>query len=260
MTTPTVLVSSYDGRRWMLLTGLAVLFVALVVFMQELEPLFRKAFPDLDTPVYMRETFLRLTLDHIVLVLVSSVISVGVGVAAAVFVTRRAGQEFEPMLSALSAIGQTFPPAAVLAIVVPLAGFGFTPTIVALTLYGLLPVVQNTIAGLRTVPPAALEAARGTGMSRTQILFKVELPLAMRVIIAGVRVSVIINIGTATIGSTVGAQSLGTPIIAGLVGDNIAYVIQGAIVVGLLAIVTDLAFERLEYRFTFGGQPGAVKP
>ena len=158
------------------------------------------------------------------------------------------------MVSALSAIGQTFPPAAVLAIVVPLAGFGFVPTIVALTLYGLLPVVQNTIAGLGTVPPATLEAARGTGMSRWQILTRVELPLAMRVIIAGVRVSVIINIGTATIGSTVGARSLGTPIIAGLVGDNIAYVIPGAAVVGLLAIVTDMAFELVERRFTFGGR------
>lgn len=258
MTTPTVLVSSYDARRWMLLAGLATLLAALVLFMRELEPVFRDAFPDLDTPVYSRETFLQLTIDHIVLVLVSSAISVSVGVAAAVFVTRRVGREFEPMVSALSAIGQTFPPAAVLAIVVPVAGFGFTPTIVALTLYGLLPVVQNTIAGLGTVPPAALEAARGTGMSRTQILFKVELPLAMRVIIAGVRVSVIINIGTATIGSTVGAQSLGTPIIAGLVGDNIAYVIQGAVVVGLLAIVTDLAFERLERRFRFGAQSGGA--
>lgn len=240
------------GGRGVLLVVLAAVLVGLVLFMEELEPLFRAWFPDLDNPLYRRETFLRLTLDHIVLVLVSSAISVSVGVAAGLFVTRRAGREFEPMVSAISAIGQTFPPAAVLAIVVPLAGFGFVPTIVALTLYGLLPVVQNTIAGLGTVPPATLEAARGTGMSPRQILLRVELPLAMRVIIAGVRVSVIINIGTATIGSTVGAQSLGTPIIAGLVGDNIAYVIQGAAVVGLLAIVTDMAFERLERRFTFG--------
>lgn len=238
--------------RGVLLVVLAAVLAGLVLFMAELEPLFRAWFPDLDNPLYRRETFLKLTLDHIVLVLVSSAISVSVGVAAGLFVTRRAGREFEPMVSAISAIGQTFPPAAVLAIVVPLAGFGFVPTIVALTLYGLLPVVQNTIAGLGTVPPAALEAARGTGMSPRQILLRVELPLAMRVIIAGVRVSVIINIGTATIGSTVGAQSLGTPIIAGLVGDNIAYVIQGAAVVGLLAIVTDMAFERLERRFTFG--------
>ncbi len=239
-------------RDW-LLPILAALLVALTLFMEELEPLFAALFPHLDVAVYQRESFLQLTLDHLGLVLVSSLISISIGGAAGLFVTRATGREFEPMVSSLAAIGQTFPPAAVLAIVVPLAGFGFVPTIVALSLYGLLPVVQNTIAGLSAVPPTTLEAARGTGMNAWQILWRVELPLAMRVIIAGVRVSVIINIGTATIGSTVGAQSLGTPIIAGLVGDNIAYVIQGAVLVGLLAIVSDLLFERLERRFRFGG-------
>lgn len=239
-------------RDW-LLPILAALLIALALFMEQLEPLFAAAFPQLDVAVYQRESFLQLTLDHLGLVLVSSLISVAIGGAAGLFVTRATGREFEPMVSSLAAIGQTFPPAAVLAIVVPVAGFGFVPTIVALSLYGLLPVVQNTIAGLGSVPPTTLEAARGIGMSAWQILWRVELPLAMRVIIAGVRVSVIINIGTATIGSTVGAQSLGTPIIAGLVGGNIAYVIQGAVLVGLLAIVSDLLFERLERRFRFGG-------
>lgn len=238
--------------RSVLLIVLGVLLVTLVVGMEQLAPWFRAWFPDQNPAMYERESFLNLTLAHVALVLVSSLISVSVGVGAGLFVTRPAGREFAPLVSTLAAIGQTFPPAAVLAIVVPLAGFGFVPTLVALVLYGLLPVVQNTVAGLGTVPPQTLEAARGNGMSAWQILWHIELPLAMRVIVAGVRVSVIINIGTATIGSTVGATTLGTPIIAGLVGNNLPYVIQGALLVGLLAIVTDLAFERLERRFSFG--------
>ncbi|GHB32421.1 ABC transporter permease [Salinicola rhizosphaerae] len=237
----------------LVLGGLIIVLVALTLGMGALEPLFHALFPELRNPLYARDSFLNLMLAHIGLVLVSSLISVTIGIAAGLFVTRPVGREFEPMVSSLAAIGQTFPPAAVLAIAVPLAGFGFAPTIIALSLYGLLPVIQNTIAGLGTVPQTTLEAARGNGMSRTQILMRVELPLAMRVIIAGIRVSVIINIGTATIGSTVGAKSLGTPLIAGLVGNNLAYVIQGALLVGLLAIVTDLLFERLERRYSFGG-------
>ena len=146
------------------------------------------------------------------------------------------------------AIGQTVPPVAVLAIAVPLIGFGAWPALIALALYGLLPIVRATVAGLESVPQAALEAADGAGMTATQRLRRVELPLALPVLLAGVRTSVIINIGTATIASTVGAKTLGSPIIVGLSGFNTAYVIQGALVVGLLAIVTDLAFARAGHR------------
>jgi len=124
-------------------------------------------------------------------------------------------------------------------------GFGREPAIVALILYGLLPVLQGTLAGLSAVPEDVKEVARGVGMSRTQILRKVELPLAFGVMLAGIRTSVIINIGTATIASTVGASTLGTPIIIGLSGFNTAYVIQGAVLVALAAVLVDRLFERL---------------
>jgi osmoprotectant transport system permease protein len=142
-------------------------------------------------------------------------------------------------------MGQTFPPVAVLAIAVPLLGFGAWPALIALSLYGLLPVLENTIAGLEQVSPAALEAAEGMGMGATRRLASVELPLAAPVIMAGIRTSVTINIGTAAIASTVGASTLGTPIIVGLNGNNLAYVIQGALVVGTLAVLVDLALGRL---------------
>jgi osmoprotectant transport system permease protein len=117
---------------------------------------------------------------------------------------------------------------------------------VALFLYGLLPIVQNAIAGLETVPDQVREAADGIGLSPSQRLWQVELPLALPAILAGLRLSVTIAIGTATIGSTVGALTLGTPIFDGLAANKLPYVIQGAVLVALFAIATDMGFARLE--------------
>jgi len=128
-------------------------------------------------------------------------------------------------------------------------GFGLLPTVFALFLYGLLPVVRNTIAGLRGVPNNLLDAAYGIGMSRLEALVRVEIPLAARVIMAGVRISVIINIGTAMIGAVIGAGGLGSPIIAGLVQDNIAYIIEGAVPAAILAIIADQLLASIEELF-----------
>jgi len=140
---------------------------------------------------------------------------------------------------------------AVLALAVPILGFGFTPTVFALFLYGLLPVVRNTIAGLRSVPETILDAAYGMGMSNFQALLKVELPLAMPVILTGIRISVTINIGTAMIGAVIGAGGLGSPIIAGLVRDNLAFIIQGALPAALMAIIADQLLANLENSFEY---------
>lgn len=225
-----------------------VLLVAFSFGMPHLHDVFQALFPTLSRPVYTQASFVDLLLSHIVLVALSSLVSILVGVAIGLFVTRPAGVPFRPLVETLVAICQTFPPVAVLAIAAPLIGMGSSPALIALALYGLLPIVQSSIAGITNVNPAALEAATGLGMSPWERLLRVELPLAMPVILAGVRISVTINIGTAAIASSVGAQTLGTPIIIGLAGFNTAYVIQGAIVVGLLAITTDLLFEQLQRR------------
>ena len=223
--------------------ALAALLV-LVLGLPFAKPLFAAWFPALDRPLYEQDSIVALLASHIALVALSSAAAAVVGIAAGVFVTRAAGREFRPLVETLVAIGQTVPPVAVLAIAVPLIGFGALPALIALALYGLLPIVRACIAGLESVPQAALEAADGAGMTLVQRLWRVELPLALPVLLAGVRTSVIINIGTATIASTVGAKTLGSPIIVGLSGFNTAYVIQGALVVGVLAVVTDLLFAR----------------
>ncbi len=238
------------GRRFLgspvLWVGL--FFAALMLRMDALQPLLQQAFPGVQPVVYNRDTFLALFLSQLSLVAAASGAASLVGIALAIFATRPAGRDFRAMVNALATIGQTFPPAAVLAITVPMVGFGALPTIIALFLYGLLPIVENAIAGLEGVASGVREAAEGMGLSAWQRLRDVELPLAAPVILAGVRVSVTIAIGTATIGSTVGALTLGTPIFDGLVANKIPFVLEGAVLVALFAILTDLLFERLDRR------------
>jgi osmoprotectant transport system permease protein len=226
----------------------ALLFVFLLVDMQQLRPLFRWAFPDIRPEIFDRASFIELFCSHLALVATASAGAAVVGLVLAVFVTRPAGRDFRTLVNVAATIGQTFPPAAVLALAVPALGFGSRPTVVALFLYGLLPIVENAIAGLENVPAAVLDAATGMGLSRWQVMRDVELPLAAPVILAGVRVSVTIGIGTATIGSAVGALTFGTPIFDGIDGNKLPYVIQGAALVALFAILTDLMFAALARR------------
>jgi len=227
---------------------LAAILVVLILALPALAPLFHALFPDLPRPMYERASFVELTLDHLALVVAAGVPVIVAGVALGIFVTRPRGRDFAGIVDTLTAIGQTFPPSAVLAIAVPLVGYGAWPTIVALVAYGILPVVDGTVVGLRSVSPAAEDAATGMGFTPLQRLVSIESPLAAPMILAGIRTSVIVNIGTATIGSTVGAPTLGSPIIEGLTGSNIAYVIEGAVVVGLLAVTVDRAFAWADRR------------
>lgn len=232
-------------ERWMPLIWLTLLIIVLFV-MPALEGPFRYLQPDTRSVIYQRDTFISLIASHVLVVAVASAVAVILGMGAAILVTRPWGRDFLPLVSQLASIGQTFPPVAVLALAVPILGFGTVPTIVALVIYGILPIVRNTLVGLQGIAPSVLEAARGMGMSTRQILWQVELPLARPVILAGIRTSVTIGIATAAIGSTIGARTLGDPIIAGIVNGNTAYILQGAILIALLALCTDSLFERLQ--------------
>jgi len=232
------------------LLWLVLFYGALLTLMPYSGPLFHRWFPDLARPLYQQESFWQLTLAHLFLVITASLLAIVVGIGSGVLVTRRAGRVFRPLMETIVAAGQTIPPVAVLAIAVPVMGFGAWPAVVALLLYGLLPILQGTLAGIDSVPASSREIAIGVGMSSWQRLWQIELALAAPVIIAGIRTSVIINIGTAAIASTVGAKSLGSPVIIGLSGFNTAYVIQGALLVALLAIVSDRLFERLQRGFS----------
>jgi osmoprotectant transport system permease protein len=202
--------------------------------------------------IYDQGNLLSLALAQLGTVLLAAAASTIVAVGLGILVTRSSGAEFLPLSRTLVNIGQTFPPVAVLAVAVPLVGFGEAPTLIALFAYGLLPIFENTIAGLQSCPPAVIDAANGMGMNARERLVSVELPLAMPLILEGIRLSLVINVGTATIGSTVAAKGLGEVIIAGLLSDNTAFILQGGLVTGLMAILLYDAMAALEKRILRG--------
>lgn len=227
-------------------TVLVGLLLALVIKPTWFTWAFAPFAPEKGPIIYERASLLSLSLSHLGLVAMASVAATLVAVTLAILVTRPAGAAFLPLSRTITNMGQTFPPVAVLALAVPALGFGPGPTLVALFLYGLLPIFENAITGFSTLPPATMEAARGLGLSRWQRLSRVEIPLALPVILTGIRLSVVIALGTATIGSTVAARTLGEVIIAGLLTNNTAYVLQGGLIVGLFAVLIYDALVQLE--------------
>jgi len=200
-------------------------------------------FPTLEEHVYPRANLLVLFGEHLFLVVLSASSAFITGLVLGITVTRSWGRDFLQPIQDLTALIQTFPPVAVLTLAVPAVGFGFLPAYIALYLYSILPIVRNTITGLLSVSPALKSAAVGMGMTPFQVLMKVELPQAFPTILAGTRIAVIVNIGTSTIGGVIGAGGLGVVIVAGLVRDNVSFVLQGAIAAAGLAFLADYLFE-----------------
>ena len=214
------------------------------------ETALRWLFPEVREVLFARATLLELALQHLQIVGLALLIVLAVSLPLSVWLTRPQGRAFLPLVSSLLSVGQTFPPIAILALALPSFGFGLRPTLIALVAYGLLPVTRNAVAGLEAVPATLKEAATGMGMNAWERLFRLELPLATRVILAGVRTSTVYTVGTATVAPIIGAGGLGVPIIAGLTTGNLAYVLEGAVPVALLALTADFALGRLELALT----------
>jgi osmoprotectant transport system permease protein len=196
--------------------------------------------------VVNRAEVLDQTLEHLGLTFAALAIAVAIGLPLAIACTRyrrMAG----PTLGAVGVI-QTIPSIALLGFMIPLLGIGAVPAIVALFLYALLPIVRNTYAGIDEVEPAVVEAARGMGMTDRQILTKVELPLAMPVIFAGIRTATVINVGVATLCALIGAGGLGEFIFRGISLNNSIMILAGALPAALLAIFFDNLLGFMESR------------
>jgi len=198
--------------------------------------------------VYRRVDIAYWTLQHLQLVGIAMGVAIVLGVGLGLLLTR-VRRLATPVLGAASVV-QTIPSIALLGIMIPLLGIGRTPAIVALTLYALLPIIRNTYTGIQQVDPAIVEAGRGMGMSNLQILTMVELPLAVPVIIAGIRTSTVICVGIATLCTLIGAGALGTPIITGIQTYNDAEIWAGALVAAALALALDFLLGRGEKMLT----------
>ncbi|CDN54627.1 Amine ABC transporter, permease protein [Neorhizobium galegae bv. officinalis bv. officinalis str. HAMBI 1141] len=227
-------------RAWVptiLRSLLLLVLIAFLVSPESFEPLLKPLVQPNAPAIYNQGSLLSLTILHLRTVFIATLAATIIAVLLAILVTRPFGVEFLALSRSLVNIGQTFPPVAVLALAVPAVGFGEKPTLIALFLYGLLPIFENTLTALTNLPRSVMEAARGSGMTPFQRLIQVELPLSLPVIVAGIRLSVVISLATATIGSTVAAKTLGEVIIAGLQSNNLAFVLQGGLIVGALAVL-----------------------
>ena len=195
---------------------------------------------------YWRD-ILYLMREHVMLVGISGGLAIGIGVPLGILLTRPFMRNIAETAIQVVNLGQTIPTLAVLALSMTVLGIGTVPAIFGLWLYSLLPIVRNTYAGILSVSPATLEAARGMGMTNNQILWRVELPNALYVMIAGIRTALVINVGTAPLAFLIGGGGLGQLIFTGIDLFNTGMMLAGAVPTALLAVVVDFILGMIAF-------------
>jgi len=186
--------------------------------------------------------------EHIMLAGTAMIIAILIAVPLGILLTRTP-KLAEPIIG-LAALVQTIPSLALLGFMLPIFGIGKTPAIIALTLYALLPILRNTYTGILGVDPSLVDAGKGMGMTSSQILVKVELPLTLPIIMAGVRTATVLTIGVAALATFIGAGGLGDLIDRGLRVADKNLILAGAIPAAILAIIFDFALKKLESKVT----------
>ena len=197
--------------------------------------------------------FGELLLSHVALALTAIAMSGSLGLALGVLIAQR--PRLAPPVMGLCNVLYTVPAISLLGILIPFTGIGDKTAVIALTIYGVMPMVRNTYVGLTSVDPDILEAAQGMGSTRAQMLLRVKLPMAAGVILAGLRNTVVMTISVAGIASFVGAGGLGVSIYLGITIYNPAMTAAGSLLIALLAFLCDLALGALERYFKKRGSP-----
>jgi len=235
-------------RRYVVLISLLALLLGLTVWITNLEWI--------KEGVYKPFTWgdiLSCTKSHLEMVFIAELIAIAIGVPLGILVTRPGFKKLTTPVIGGANVGQSIPSLAVIAIMAPILGFGLQSAIVALVIYGLLPILRNSYTGINNIHPAIVEAARGMGMTRGQIARKIELPLALPVIMTGIRVSTVITVGTAELAVLVGGAGLGRITLTGVFTMQALTILQGAAPTAALAITLGFILERIESWMTSRG-------
>lgn len=231
-----------DRRRWRgaslagILTTPALLAIALAGLYFYLST---RQLDDIERRSINREVISQRLLEHVQLVAVSTVGVILIAVPVGILLTRPALRRLSTPVLALANVGQAVPSIGVLVLLAVTVGIGFQKAIIALLLYSLLPVLRNTMVGLQRVDRSLIDAGKGMGLTRTAVLFRVELPLAVPVMLAGIRVALILNVGTATLATFTNAGGLGTLIDTGVSLDRIPILLTGSVLTAVLALTVD---------------------
>ena len=195
--------------------------------------------PDAEPVIYPTKPLSTLMAEQIYVVAIASAFALIVGTGLGALALSRVGRPFRDIIVSMGSLAQTVPSVAIMALAVPVIGYGAEPVVLALVLYSILPIMLNVIAGIEGVSPDAYDAAVGMGMSSPQRFFSVQLPLAMPVIVGGIKNMLVINVSAATMGAVVAAGGLGMPILAGFHDYNNAFILQGALPAITLALLLD---------------------
>ncbi len=179
------------------------------------------------------------TLRHLELTVVATAAVLLIAIPLGIVLTRPFARRVTPVAVSTFNIGQAVPSIGLIALLAIVWNIGFWPVVVALVAYTVLPVLRNTMVGLRQVDESVIESARGMGMTKTAVLFRIELPLAVPIVMAGLRTALTICVGTATLGAFVGAGGLGKQIVAGIVQNRQVITVTGAVLVAVLALLID---------------------
>lgn len=189
--------------------------------------------------------------EHIWMVFLSSFIAVILGSTLGIFITTSYGSEFKDLVLKTVNLGQSFPSAALLALTVPILGYGIEGALIALVVYALMPIIYNVVTGIEEVPPKIVDAAKGMGMTELEIYIKIKIPLALNVILGGIRTALVVNISATTLAATIGAGGLGVLVVNGVKTFDMVLILEGAIPVTLMAIIADILLKAVQEKLSW---------